>query len=485
MSALTTDPQFIESCVVEGLDPEDAAIAVTTGQLVFLRSAASRTQDGYAPLLVGAGTRRKISALIGLGPKDTDRDKIVQTMSVILAARPDAVMDLTTNPEALALRRDLKEVMGVPLGACVTYDLFTDPRKKLSRNEFLERFEQGLAGGVDFVLAHFGMNPVLAEMMRCSNRIMPTTSRGGGLIDRYMRIHRCDNPLLEYLDGIIDICRRLEVVVDLGDIFRPGATADAGDEMKWAEIGLLAEVRKQILAGGVQVLCESGGHIPLHRIGELIPAYKEALGDAPLWLAGPMVIDNAVSLDSVVNTIGIAAACWRLRRRHVRLYYSGRALRHAYRWGYRRRGPQRPRRDHRPRTGARKCCRDRPPRSNEPGPALERLDDPGGTRNVSGPGQSSFPATGSAHRRQAVHDLRHLLPTCGDREDRAIADGHNNSGTANHRKPARSRPCAYLCRPRGRGLTAQAGRCGARPRLAHRRRVAGSRRTELRPHGHR
>ncbi|WP_028479025.1 phosphomethylpyrimidine synthase ThiC [Nocardia sp. CNY236] len=58
----------------------------------------------------------------------------------------------------------------------------------------------------------------------------------------------------------------------------------------------------------MQVLCESGGHIPLHRIGELIPAYKEALGGAPLWLAGPMVIDNAASLDSVVNTIGIAAA---------------------------------------------------------------------------------------------------------------------------------------------------------------------------------
>ncbi|WP_036529521.1 phosphomethylpyrimidine synthase ThiC [Nocardia sp. CNY236] len=127
-----------------------------------------------------------------------------------------------------------------PLGACVTYDLFTDPRKKLSRSEFLERFEQGLTGGVDFVLAHFGTSPALAEMMGRSHRIMPTTSRGGGLIDRYMRIHRCDNPLLEHLDGIIDICRRMEVVVDLGDIFRPGATADAGDEMKWAEIQLLA-----------------------------------------------------------------------------------------------------------------------------------------------------------------------------------------------------------------------------------------------------
>ncbi|WP_019927811.1 phosphomethylpyrimidine synthase ThiC [Nocardia sp. BMG111209] len=308
MSSSSADIQFIETCAAEDLAPEDAAAAIATGQLVFLRSAASRIQPDFSPLLVGAGTRRKISALIGLGPKDTDRDKIVQAMSVILAARPDAVMDLTTNPEGIALRRELKEIVGVLLGACVTYDLFTEPRKKLSRNEFLERFEHGLAGGIDFVLAHFGMSPALAEMMTRSDRIMPTTSRGGGLIDRYMRIHQCDNPLLEHLDGIIDICRRLEVVVDLGDVFRPGATADAGDETKWAEIQLLADVRKQILAGGVQVLCESGGHIPLHRIGELIPAYKEALGGAPLWLAGPMVIDNAVSLDSIVNTIGIATA---------------------------------------------------------------------------------------------------------------------------------------------------------------------------------
>src|SRR5690606_3348392 len=64
----------------------------------------------------------------------------------------------------------------------------------------------------------------------------------------------------------------------------------------------------EILAGGVQVLCESGGHIPLHLIAELIPAYKQALGGAPLWLAGPMVIDNAVTLDQVVNTLGILTA---------------------------------------------------------------------------------------------------------------------------------------------------------------------------------
>lgn len=308
MHSLATDPQFISCCASENLNPDDAAKRVAAGTLVFPRCTASRAQDGFRPLLIGAGTRRKIAALIGLGPRDKDRQSIVSSMNVILAARPDAVMDLTTNPAGVALRSELKDVVGVPLGACLTYDLFADPRKKWGRTEFLDRFEIGLADCVDFVLVHMGINPALAELMVRSTRIMPTTSRGGGLLARYMKMHACENPLIEYLDGIIEICRRREVVLDLGDIFRPGCAADAGDELKWAEIELLAQLRGQILGYGVQVLCETGGHMPLHRIPELIPAYKEALGGAPLWLAGPMVVDNAVTLDSIVNTLGIAAA---------------------------------------------------------------------------------------------------------------------------------------------------------------------------------
>ncbi|GGK69145.1 phosphomethylpyrimidine synthase ThiC [Nocardia camponoti] len=308
MFDLASDPQFIATCDREGIGVDVAADAVIDGTMVFLRSNDSRTQDGYHPILVGAGTRRKVTALIGLGPRDTDRAAIVDSMAVINAAGPDAVIDLTTNPEGIALRRELKEVVGVPLGCCLTYDLFAQPRKKLGRDEFLERFELGLDSGVDFVLIHAGINPELARMSEQSNRIMPTTSRGGGLVARYMRMHNTESPLHEFFDGILEICRRRGVVLDLGDIFRPGATADAGDELKWREIELLAQLRHRALDAGVQVLCETGGHIPLHRIPELIPAYKEALGGAPLWLAGPMVVDNAVTLDSIVNTLGVAAA---------------------------------------------------------------------------------------------------------------------------------------------------------------------------------
>jgi phosphomethylpyrimidine synthase len=298
----------LAACEQEHRSPDDVAKSIDDGTVVFLRSRASRNQVGFTPIVVGDGTRRKITALIGLGPHDRDRAAIVQTMSVILAARPDAVMDLTTNPEGVALRRELKEIVNVPLGACLTYDLFANPRHRISENEFLERFEAGLAPGVDFTLAHMGMSWKLIEAMDRSGRIMPTTSRGGGLVSRYMKTHRCESPFVEYLDGLVNVCRRYEVVLDLGDIFRPGCAADAGDELKWMEVEMLAGLRKRIMQGGVQVLCESGGHIPLHRIPELIPAYKHALGGAPMWLAGPMVVDTAITLDSIVNTIGVAVA---------------------------------------------------------------------------------------------------------------------------------------------------------------------------------
>jgi len=301
-------PTFLETCAQEALDPQCAAVGVANGSLVYLCSKKSETQEGFSPRLVGEPTRRKAAALLGLGPRDKNREAIVQSISVILAARPDVVMDLTTNPEGIALRSELKQVVGVPLGACLTYDLFSRPREKFTESVFLERLEASLASGIDFALLHWGMSWPLIDAMKNAKRVMPTTSRGGGLICRYMRLHHCENPFVEYLDGIACLFHDYGVVVDLGDIFRPGCTADAGDEMKWMEIEFLATQREALRTHGVQVLCEGGGHIPLNKITELLPKYKARLGNAPMWLSGPVVADTGVTLDSIVNTIGVAFA---------------------------------------------------------------------------------------------------------------------------------------------------------------------------------
>lgn len=307
-SDLIRDGIFQRACADEHLPVDSAAAEVEAGHAVFLCSEASRAQMEFRPLIIGGSSRKKIAALIGLGPRDTDREAILRSISVILAARPDAIMDLTTNPSGVALRAELKDLVGVPLGACLTYDLFTDFRTPLTRSDFAERFEAGLATGIDFVLLHMGMNQRVIEQMQKSQRTMPTTSRGGGLISRYMIHHKRENPLIEYFDEILALCRKYGVVLDTGDIFRPGCIEDAGDDLKWAEIELIAELRETARASGVQVLCEAGGHIPLDKIPELIPQYKAALGGAPLWLAGPMVVDTAVTLDSIVNTLGAYTA---------------------------------------------------------------------------------------------------------------------------------------------------------------------------------
>lgn len=306
--SISQDEHFVRSCADEGLAPAHCSEQIARGEMVYLRSEATRMDATHSGLLVGNGTRRKITALIGLGPRERDRQTILATINVILAARPDAIIDLTTNPEGLALRPELRQCIGVPLGACLTYDLFTNWRRPISEAEFVERLEAGLSAGLDFALVHMGMDWPLLEAMNKSSRIMPTTSRGGGLVARYMKTHKRENPFLEYIDAIADVFSRLEVVVDLGDIFRPGCVADAGDDLKWGEIELLAGARKLLLGRGAQVLCESGGHMPINRIPDLIGSYKAALGGAPLWLAGPMVVDRAVTLDSIVNTIGVAIA---------------------------------------------------------------------------------------------------------------------------------------------------------------------------------
>lgn len=48
--------------------------------------------------------------------------------------------------------------------------------------------------------------------------------------------------------------------------------------------------------------------MPLNEIEKLIPRYKAIVGGAPLWLAGPLPTDRAITLDAIANALGVATA---------------------------------------------------------------------------------------------------------------------------------------------------------------------------------
>lgn len=306
--AHTHDDGFVATCEREGIAPDEARDEMRAGRLVFFRSRQSEGRETYQPMMIGSRVANKVTALTGLGPNDQDYESTIETLTVITAARPDALIDLTTNDVATTLRPLLREHLDIPVGACLTYDVFTDFKVELTEAALVDRIRATLDTGVDFVLMHLGVNRRLAAHMDESHRIMPTTSRGGGLVARYMKVHDADNPFLTHFDAVLELLREYRVVLDMGDIFRPGCLADAGDGLKVKELELIAEYRIRALEAGVQVFCESGGHMPLDRIPELISSYKEIVGGAPMWLAGPMPIDIGVAFDSVVNALGVATA---------------------------------------------------------------------------------------------------------------------------------------------------------------------------------
>ena len=77
------------------------------------------------------------------------------------------------------------------------------------------------------------------------------------MLARWMLENNRENPLLEYYDRLLDICRPYNVTLSLGDGLRPGAGVDAGDAAQWEEVINLGQLAKYALERGVQCMTVS------------------------------------------------------------------------------------------------------------------------------------------------------------------------------------------------------------------------------------
>lgn len=279
------------------------------GRLVILGNRKNLEKEQFKPVLIGRMASPKICVAIGMDSNSKEHFDS-EELNIILNAEPDVVCDVSIGKNICKALKNIRKNINVPLGSCPTYDIFTPGLKEeLTKKEVLERIEEHLKAGVDFILLHFGINTEILNNMNSYDRVMPITSRGGGDIIRYMRKFKCENPLLVYAKDIGELCKRYGVVLDLGDIFRPGCLEDGArilesDSMKIQEVKILSELRKQYVMNGVSVVCEGGGHIPLNVISSYANWMKEALGEAPIWYNGPLPTDRAVTYDSIANAIG-------------------------------------------------------------------------------------------------------------------------------------------------------------------------------------
>lgn len=325
-----TAPEVEAAARAEKVDPEFVRAGMVEGTIVVTRN---RVRDKVRPLAIGAGLRVKVNANIGTSRDHHDLDEEIAKLKVCEQAGADTVMDLSTGGPIRELRRAIIANTELPIGTVPIYQAVVDVRDSgrnvvdMTPEELFGAIEEHAKDGVDFITVHCGVTRRSVERLENEGRVLDVVSRGGSLTCGWMRHNEADNPLYEQYDRLLDVSRRYELVLSLGDGLRPGCLADATDRGQVEELVILGELAQRARDAGVQVMIEGPGHVPLHQVEANIELQKRLCRGAPFYVLGPLVTDVAPGYDHITAAIGGALAaragadfiCYVTPSEHLRL----------------------------------------------------------------------------------------------------------------------------------------------------------------------
>jgi phosphomethylpyrimidine synthase len=320
-----------EAAATEGVSPEVIRAGIADGTIVVCRNV---VRKNGRPLAVGKGLRTKVNANIGTSADDLDIEKELEKARTAVKHGADAIMDLSTGGPVDEIRRAVIAETDACIGSVPLYQAALDAvrtKKKaivdMTVDDIFEGVIKHAEDGVDFITVHCGVTRATVERMRNEGRLMDVVSRGGAFTIEWMAHNGMENPLFEHFDRLLEIVRKYDMVLSLGDGFRPGCLADATDRAQIHELIILGELTQRAQAAGVQVMIEGPGHVPLNQIEANIILQKRLCHGAPFYVLGPLVTDIAPGYDHITCAIGGAIAamagadflCYVTPSEHLRL----------------------------------------------------------------------------------------------------------------------------------------------------------------------
>ncbi len=313
----------------EGISPERLVSDIAEGVTVITRN----NLHDITPLGIGRGLKTKINANIGTSKDRVSYDEEIKKLEVLVKYGADAVMDLSTGGDIKGLRNTLIQKSPIAVGTVPVYETVVRIIEKhghiakMTPDDLFSVIEDHAKEGVDFVTVHCGITQKAIERLRQDRRILDVVSRGGAFLLEWMIYNNKENPLYEQYDRLLEIAKKYDLTLSLGDGFRPGCLADATDRSQIEELVTLGELRDAALAEGVQTIIEGPGHVPLNQVELNIKMQKEICKGAPFYVLGPLVTDCGMGYDHITAAIGGAIAgasgadflCYVTPAEHIRL----------------------------------------------------------------------------------------------------------------------------------------------------------------------
>jgi len=294
---------------IEGVSKENILKGLRSGEIAIPYN---KIHSPMHPMAIGTGLRTKVNANIGTSKEFSDLSQELEKVEICLKNKADAIMDLSVGGNLDEIRQAVINASTLPVGTVPIYQAAIESGsiEKMTADKMFNVIEKHARSGVDFMTIHCGVTRALIKRISGKTRIMDIVSRGGAFLYRWMTVREKENPLYEEYDRLLEIAKKYDVALSLGDGMRPGSIADAGDMLQMGELKVLGKLAQRARKAGVQVIIEGPGHVPLDEIEGQVKLEKKICNKAPFYVLGPLPTDIAPGWDHLTSAIGgsLAAA---------------------------------------------------------------------------------------------------------------------------------------------------------------------------------
>lgn len=295
----------------EGVTAEFIRDGIAEGTIVL---PANIYHTSLHPYAIGKGLRTKMNVNLGISSDVCNYETEQAKAKLAWDMGAEAIMDLSCDGDTRPFRRWLVENSPASIGTVPMYDVkgvLHKGLKDMTADDLFSVVERHAKDGVDFMTIHAGLNRETAKHIMRNKRITNLVSRGGSVLFAWMYMHGKENPFFEQYDRLLELLKKYDVTLSLGDGCRSGCGHDSTDAIQISELINLGELVVRARRAGVQVMVEGPGHMPISDIRMNVEVAKKLCHGAPLYVLGPIVTDVAPGYDHITAAIGgtLSAAC--------------------------------------------------------------------------------------------------------------------------------------------------------------------------------
>lgn len=304
-------PEMEAVAAIEKVSVEEIMQGVAEGTIVIPKN---KRRKKIRLGAIGKGLRVKVNALIGTSTDWDDPEMEFRKIRAAEAAGCDSFMDLSTGGDIDGMRKKTLAHASVPVGCVPIYQAGIEAIDRrgsvvaMTPEDIFKVLEKQAADGIDFMAVHSALNFEILECLQRNGRVTDIVSRGGSFLTGWMLHNQKENPLYEQFDRVLEILRKYDVVLSVGDAIRPGSIADSLDGSQMKGLIVAGELVVRALDAGVQVMVEGPGHVPLDHVEATMKLQKSLCHNVPYYILGTLATDVAAGYDHIASAIGGAFA---------------------------------------------------------------------------------------------------------------------------------------------------------------------------------